>query len=304
MGNKYEEFAACIVLYNPDWKHLISAISELLKLGIPTFIFDNTEDADQRKEIKAALQNSFKQNIHLFSSPEGNIGLAAAYNFVAKKVVQTGIYQGLFLFDQDSIINKNAIESIVKSYSELLASNAPIGTISGYPIRKNGVPYRIRHLSGKNIRNNQDSLLQVKSVPSSYSLIPTLTFKQIGYFEEDFFIDCIDGNYSLRCRKEGLPVYIDKNGKFTHDVGIGDVIIFGKHLFPIANDYRYYYQIRNIILSKKRNDEKYLKDILLRFVIVLITAIYTIKPFPKIKYFIKGVLHGIANKSGSLNQLR
>jgi rhamnosyltransferase len=178
----------------------------------------------------------------------------------------------------------------------------PFGIISALAMRKEGMPYRIRN---RGVSSGKDSnLIEVDNVPSSFSLIPVTTFEKIGFFREDFFIDYIDMDFSLRCWKNNLPVYIARNATFTHDIGIGDVVIFKKRLFPYSDEYRHYYQVRNLILSFKFNNIgrfKTLIRVMERIVIVFVIGVYA-GGFNKRMYFLfKGIYHGYAGVSGKLN---
>jgi rhamnosyltransferase len=294
MNNIY----AGIVLYNPKDELYINIIQTLTDDNIISIIFDNSPSKSSRLQHIKAIKNI--QKTIFLSSETGNIGLSAAYNCIIDEVLKNKDAEGIFIFDQDTKINSNAVKKILSTYWSL--QNTNIGTISGYAIRENGIPYRIRP---KKRRKNDGVLKRVKRVPSSFTFYPISTIKRIGYFQSDFFIDHIDIDYSLRCLKNNLEVYIDTESKYIHRVGNGDVIFFNKHLFPISDPYRHYYQIRNLILSYIRNKEKttlIIKEIVTKILVVFVIGLYAGSFIERFKYLFLGIIHGILNKGGELNK--
>src|SRR5262249_15342683 len=84
------------------------------------------------------------------------------------------------------------------------------------------------------------------------SLVPAHVFRELGLFQEDFFIDYIDKDFCVRCWQAGKVVLIDKNLRFPHRIGNGDVGIANLQM-PVSSPFRHYYQVRNLILSSRRN---------------------------------------------------
>lgn len=293
------EFTGGIVLYNPDDNRFIESIDLLISLNIVVYVYDNSDSEIIRLQNKKLLNNYLPKDVVLVSSEKGNVGLAAAFNTIAEDVIKNLEYKGLFLFDQDTIINTEAINILINSF-KILAREEDFGSISGMAVRSNGKPYRMHLVSNQKTNSN---LISVKRVPSSFSLIPIKAFHKIGFFNEDYFIDQIDIDFATRCLKENLPVYIHKKATFVHSVGLGDVKIFNKTLFPIANEYRHYYQIRNMILCCKINSLG-IKPILIgtarRIIIVFIIGLYAGSFRKRMFFLFKGIFHGIKGVKGKL----
>lgn len=165
--------------------------------------------------------------------------------------------------------------------------------LAGFPLRKNGEPYRVRKLKTASFNH----LVKVYQIPSSYSLIPMRTFRKIGNFEKD------DNNYSLRFVQNNLNIFIDVRAKFIHDIGLGDVMFFNKFLFPYSTPDRHYYQTRNLILSYKRynlGDFKLIKKLGIRCIIIGYIGITKGNLFKRLNYMFRGIRDGINNKGGKL----
>lgn len=297
-GNE-KKFYAGIILFNPENELFVRSIEILLSCEIKVIVFDNSTKLECLNYNRQILFDRFGDNVFVLKSAKGNVGLGYPFNQIVKIAIKEGNCKGIYFFDQDSEVNLEAVVNLEKSFN-LLYLKEPFGIIAATAMRQNGMPYRIRKRHGV---SNYSNLLKVHQVPSSFSLIPITTFEKVGFFHEDFFIDHIDMDFSMRCWENNLAIYVDKNAKFIHEVGVGDVIFFKKRLFPISDTYRHYYQIRNLILSLKRNNKKnwfFFKEILIRIVVVFIISIYVGNFFERFRYLIKGIRDGFKGVSGKL----
>jgi len=293
-------FFAGIILYNPQNELFVESVKLLVDFGITVIIYDNSTIDSFIINNEKRINETFGEKVVLLKSKSGNAGLGLPFNEIVKKAIATHNCKGIFFFDQDSEVNHKALISLTSSFHEI-EKRQNFGIIAGCPIRRNGNPYRLRKRNG--LFSSKSNLIPVDQVPSSFSLIPISTFNKIGFFHEDFFIDHIDMDFSMRCWDNNLAIYVDKNAKFIHEVGVGDVIFLKKRLFPISDAYRHYYQIRNLILSLKRNNKKgwfFLKEILIRIVVVFVISIYAGNFFERLKYLIKGMRDGFKGVSGKL----
>jgi rhamnosyltransferase len=154
--------------------------------------------------------------------------------------------EGILFLDQDSTVAPQSLRRLIASF---VAEAEGLGVIGGFPVRSDGQPYRTRALRNG---GSQPDLLECRMVPSSFSIIPVRTFKVVGSFHEDFFIDHIDVDFCARCRRAGLRVIADRQATFSHAIGEQSVVAFGKYLCPGAAPFRYYFQFRNCLLSARR----------------------------------------------------
>ena len=294
-----KKFYAGIILFNPENELFVRSIEILLSCKIKVIVFDNSTKLECLSYNRQLLFDRFEDNVIVLKSAKGNVGLGYPFNQVVNIAIKEGNCKGIYFFDQDSEVNLEAIINLEKSFN-LLYLKEPFGIIAATAMRQNGMPYRIRK---RQEVSNYSNLLKVHQVPSSFSLIPVTTFEKVGFFYEDFFIDHIDMDFSMRCWENNLSIYVDKNAKFIHEVGVGDVIFFKKRLFPISDPYRHYYQIRNLILSLSRNNKKgwfFFKEVLIRTVVVFVISIYVGNFFERLRYLTKGMRDGFKGVSGKL----
>lgn len=295
-------FCAGIVLYNPDDLGFIESIKILLELRIDVIIYDNSSSNEHYENNTKKITSEFGDSVTVLNSLVGNIGLAAAFNCIVTHIMKINTYKGIFIFDQDTNLNLIALTKLISAFNDLQKDSKKLGIIAGYPFRKENMPYRIKPL--QRYPGEWPSIVNVKNVSSSFSLIPTKTFSKIGIFNETFFIDHIDMDFSMRCWKAGLPVCVQTEAKFIHNIGVGDVVVFNKFLFPIAHSYRHYYQVRNMIISYRENQESMfviLKEILLRTVVVSVISINSGDARSRFKYLFKGIKDGFKGVSGKLS---
>ena len=301
-NNLKKIFYAGIILYNPEDKMYLKSIKVLLSLGLKVVIFDNSTSAKHFSTNEKLIFDAFGKDVILLKSEKGNIGLGYPFNQIVNISINEGNCKGIYFFDQDSEVNSEAVINLGKSFDKLTLQK-PFGIIAALAMRKEGMPYRIRN-RGVSSGKEDSNLIEVDNVPSSFSLIPVTTFEKIGFFREDFFIDYLDLDFSLRCWKNNLSVYIAKNATFTHNIGIGDVVIFKNFLFPYSDEYRHYYQVRNLILSFKFNNIgsfKTLISVMQRIIIVLLIGVYAGGFSNRMYFLFKGIYHGYRGVSGKLN---
>lgn len=297
-----KNFFAIFILYNPTTLDLIeSNIKILNSFNIGIYVYDNTDDDFIRERNKNELLTLFK-DLNYFDSDGRNNGLSYAYNSIISALLATelNLNKGVYFFDQDSVITSNSISELIEYYDKLITIK-DFGLISGNPLRKNQMPYRIRQVY--NDKLNFENLIEVYQTSSSFSLIPLSLFKELGLFSDDFFIDHIDMDFCLRAKLIGKRIFIAKNATYIHEIGIGDVELAGFFLFPYGQPQRNYYQIRNMILSYKRSSQPIgiiLKETIIRFAIVTFIGFYKGNLVQRLKYFFKGINHAIKNRGGKL----
>lgn len=300
--NEEKIFYAGIILFNPENYLFIKSIRVLLTLGVKVVIFDNSTIQKNLVLNKKILFDEFGDLVILLQSAKGNVGLGYPFNEIVKISLKEKNSKGIFFFDQDSEVNKEAVLYLEESFNKLSVQKS-FGIIAALPMKKEGGSYRIRKRRVSLDSNLDSNLVEVQQVSSSFSLIPITTFQKIGFFYEDFFIDHIDMDFSMRCWKNNLPIYIDTRARFTHQIGLGNVVVCNKFLFPYSDEYRHYYQVRNLILSLKRNNDTYftiLKEVCLRLMIVIIISLYTGSAYKRLYFLLKGIIDGYNNKSGKL----
>jgi len=228
-----------IITYNPD-----SVLYELLndiknQVGKIIIVDNSTEQLTLNKLIQ--ISKLLDVNVVLNNE---NVGIAKALNQGVKIAKEMG-YNWVLTFDQDSKPYSNIIETITNAYNSY-PEKSKIGAIGVNAIKKDSeIYYKI---------SNQKKYFEKDYLITAGCLLSIETFNKIGGFREDFFIDNVDLEYSLRLKKNGKVSLITTECGMEHEAGnskykkwLGINISSSNH-----NSFRRYYMARNhVILSKE-----------------------------------------------------
>ncbi|EPA8654106.1 hypothetical protein ACQ7RL_003598 [Photobacterium damselae] len=277
--NKY----CIIVLYNPDIEKINKNVLDLLSQNIKVIIIDNTEyNNHEWFDIK-------NDNV-LYCQLNNNLGLSYAYNLGIKKIekFKPTNNSGVLFLDQDSDIN---IRNINLLYETFFLQESSTVIVAGNPLKRDGQAYR----------SYNERFVNVNFAISSFSIYRYSVFKNIGLFQEDFFIDHIDTDYCHRCIKKNLDIVIDTHVEFIQPIGTKPLYMFGRYLLPIPSTFRTYYQIRNVILSYNRDgiSKKFLiNEIKNRFIITVLSGYHERDLFKRLSLYFMGIFDGVRNIGG------
>jgi rhamnosyltransferase len=168
-----------------------------------------------------AVDNSPKADLHLYESlrqqgiqvifNRNNGGLAGAYNKGAEALLARQC-DVIFLLDQDSGIEASFFTGMMQGASELGTDTFLIGP-KIYEIKlEKCMPVIVpgkRLPKSVRIDGQTAGLFPTMCIISSGAAISAPAYRKLGAFREDYFIEYIDVEYSLRARKENVPVYMN-----------------------------------------------------------------------------------------------
>lgn len=289
----------CFVLYNPDDIHHLDSVEAVLKAGGRVVVFDNSDENLVRQDNRRILDSRFPGAV-VFMEDGGNIGLSAAFNKISNFVLQNADAEAIVLFDQDSTVSSDFFSSLVHGFRSV-KKKFKIGVYAAYAKRVSGPEYGVRIVDW--VKGLPSNLMAVKFAPSSFSLIPVEALREVGLFQDDFFIDHIDVDFSYRCWKLNRIVVIDKELRFPHRIGHGDALIFGKLLMPISAPFRHYYQARNNILSARRGGAPVLdtfRTVMGKILKVSLLGLHAGAFWTRLGFCLRGVMDGVRGRSGRL----
>lgn len=292
---------AIVVVYNRigNLRNLLETISPQVK---EILVIDN----GSKKSIVAELKDlvCLFPTVQLHENKQ-NIGLAAAQNQAIKSALnRTDITHILFL-DDDSLPADDMVEKLLRSQQEYEEQTGNgVGIIAPNPkpdVDNRNFFYVLRggflgYRKAPKLHSDSDI---VYSVIASGSLIPMETFKICGYFKSNYFIDCIDTEFSFRVYQHGLKILLVPEAKLTHSIGeITSKSIFHKKVdvwnhSPI----RKYYIIRNRIWLWREYFFKEFPYVLFEMkhsiTFVVKTVLFEKQRLKKIREIIRGIVDGI-----------
>ncbi len=250
--------------------------------------------------------NYLKKNkkIYLINN-KTNIGLAKALNIGIKKAKKIGMKM-VSLFDQDTYLKDNYSEKMFKNINQIkLKNKIALYNCRYFNLITNRYGSMIKFKFLRLIREKarkKDKYSYVEYVITSGSFIPINVFQYVGYMKDKLFIDYIDIEWCLRAKKKGYKIIIFQNIEIFQKLGESKFTIFG-NVYPIHTPQRMYYNFRNSILLYKSNyietNWKFV-DGFRNIFRILFYILLTSKRIQYSKYIIKGIYHGIINKSGRL----
>jgi rhamnosyltransferase len=230
-----------IVSYHPNVERLAELCRTLIASSAEIVVVDNSE--------VAATADLLPRACTLVALRE-NTGIAFAQNVGIKAAIAKGA-DVIVLFDQDSRPNDDLLPRLVAS----LVPGQP-GVVAPVCVdRATGreVPsYRLGRLgaSRKIYSAGKDAPYPVDLVMASGCAATAAAYALVGYMDEDFFIDFVDFEWCLRCRKHGVPVSVVPGAMMQHSIGERSVRFAGS----IHSAARSYYKLRNpMLLFRKSN---------------------------------------------------
>jgi GT2 family glycosyltransferase len=210
-------YAIGLVLYFPE-ESLLKRIDQMTELGYRIYIFDNSPfGATYSKEVQSNSQISYM-------TAGKNVGIAYSLATICATAYAQGFSSLLFL-DQDTGISAQTLEFI-----EQFPRSLPVEFQQQYA----ALVFSGHSSDGHFVK-------EVRLAISSGSLFNLAALKQIGWHNENYFVDCVDYELCLRARRYGFKIGIVGNTPdFDHVTEQPDqaFYFFGKKLlvrrYPIS----------------------------------------------------------------------
>jgi len=280
--------AGVVVLYNPEDAILDNVNSYIDEIDL-LYVVDNSD-------IKsAALVELLRENVKIvYVDNQGNQGIAHALNVGCNKAIEDG-YEWILTMDQDSMATLGMLKEMFDFFS-LSNDMDRISIIA--PFHAN--PF----CSESAVRQPYSEVL---TTMTSGNLLNLSSYKEIGSFNEELFIDYVDNDYCLRSKLKGYSVMQVNNAILKHNLGdLKQHKVLWKRFYSTSHSpIRRYYAFRNriyIVKTYKNNFSKYCKFEQSRFVVdMVIVLLYEKEKFQKIKMMFLGIVDGLKNKYGKFN---
>lgn len=271
-----------VVLFYPKEEKLVKNILSYLDQVEKLIIWNNTPLKDDC--ITLELLPSDK----ILRMGEGvNVGLGNAYNAAAAYALVNG-FTHLLTMDQDSYFKKDDCRKYFKIIDEV-------------NLKSIFSPNYLVH--GREWYTTDEAFVELETTMTSGSVYLVDLFSEIGLFREDFFIDAIDTEYSLRAKKNGIPTNGIPSVYLIHGAGYQKTKhkFLWKTFFP--NEYspvRSYYIVRNGIITKHLYPWANWKGFMYYWFYkrLFFVICYENAKFAKIKGLLYGFYHGMVGKTG------
>jgi rhamnosyltransferase len=294
--------AKVIVTYFPD-EDTLSYLGILPKHCRDVYVVDNTP-------VPHIVSFPDDENLHVERLNQ-NQGLSNALNKGIELAASEG-HRNIFVFDQDTRIPscyfdhmlqfKNVMDGRYTNCALCVPnfSDRNSGTFAKYPIISR---YSVRHRTCNNLESESpdDALIAI----TSGTFIDYEMYRQIGPFNDDYFIDFIDNEYCLRVYCQGFRIAVNCDVTIDHAIGQREsrrflsVSIKPNHHQPV----RRYYIARNGVRTALEYFKPYPSYSLLifaRFVHEILSIIfYERRAAKKLTYMCIGFVDGIIGRMGA-----
>jgi rhamnosyltransferase len=278
-----ENSGVVIVTYFPDdgFLYRLSLIAKQFKNIV---IVDNS-GLEEEREIPAVLT---KYNVKVIINKR-NLGVATALNQGIKFLSDINC-SWITCFDQDSEIKENFIAEVRKITESYSSRHVIVG--GNY---ERSILHKLSHFSFK----GDEGYKECKTVITSGSTFTLNLWRELGGFNEGYFIDSVDHEFCLRAKAISCQVIITKAIVMSHSIGHEGRLT----LVPLHSPLRKYYISRNVVhtirLCFMRENFWCLKQVLRLFVEFISILLIESQKIDKIKFYFIGLFHGFKNKYGS-----
>lgn len=283
---------AVMVVYNPD-STLEQNIKALLNEVARIIVVDNCSEPSVRSRIAAlAATCSFE----VIWNNE-NIGLAGGLNSGIRCALANQQYQWIATFDQDSRVFPGF-------------STAMLAAQAACPFRDKVAIIAPHHVPSSEVGDETPPRdgLQFKEITvalQSGSLFSRSAFKNVGLFDEAFFIDYVDFEFCLRLRKHGFRLIEATEAPIYHRVGTPTRHRFLGITCTVFNHspLRRYYAARNRLRVYKRyalSDPRWIgHDIWSWFKEIVKLVLFESNRWEKLAFAVKGGWDALRGRGGA-----
>lgn len=290
---------AIIVTFNPEVNFfnnfLLSCANE----------FDDVVVVDNASSNLDLLDKNQKFSNVMFIKNLKNIGIGAAQNIGIKYAQENNATHFIF-FDQDSKFDTGFLNLLLMKFQGLQASGCKVAAVGPSLIDSesgNSIPF-ISYKNGLKCRivAEKEEVIECFALLSSGTLTSVEVMRDVGLFNEEYFIAYVDVEWCARADNLGYSCYGLGSAILNHSLGDNRYYI-GKNVIPMHAPLRHYYVFRNgIFMLKSDAVPLYFKinDLIQLMRSFLIYLIFAPSKFTRLKFIIKGIFHGIINKGGKL----
>lgn len=223
-----EKEKVCAVICN--WnkvQELIACVESVLKSNFSNFdlvVVDNGSNPECLLEIKNQLHSSV-----ILLENEKNEGGAAGFNRGMKYALDQGIYDSIWLLDNDVVVDPSCLTELV---TELRKSedNAIVGAMilrmdfpdlltefGAYFDRKEFALHH--HLKDFSLSKVDTAVISVDFVPACCLIVDIAKLKKVGLMDDAYFLYCDDIDWCLQFKRAGYEIKATPLAKVWHKGG-------------------------------------------------------------------------------------
>ncbi len=299
-----ERICAVIVTYFPDVPQLHALVDNLRSQVNQVLVVDNSGEEHPCPEFQSCVCVEVICN-------STNRGVATAHN-QGIQWAKERFFTHVLLMDQDSLPETDMVAGLLSVEKKLLALGKRVAAVGPTVLdAKTRIAEPLLAVQGGRVLPQQCSettgYCEVAYLISSGCLIRQQILSETGLMDEGLFIDLVDVEWGLRCRKKGFVQYVSCGVQQFHSIGVKKDIAPGYYTITRHSPLRMYYQYRNFLLIARRYRCSpfgwFFYHLLRRLLprILLFPLLFS----PRLQYIImicRGVRDGIAGVDGKYNR--
>lgn len=296
---------AVIVLYNPDLGTVIKQYNSLVNQVANIIYVDN--GSSNFEEIKSQLNESSNKLLP-FSIIENkeNQGLGFAQNQGLKQAMMDGA-KYLLLLDHDSVVKEGFVDELYRAmYNKVNVKIAAVGPV--YVNEQTNEVYPITKYIGPFIKRIHPTteLEEASFLIASGSLISKEVLEDVGFMNEDLFVDYIDVYWSYKARSKGYKLFAVPTAVMNHQIGDKRITILGRKI-SMHSPLRRYYLTRNSIYMLRQpyiSIGYKIREVAFNIARILVYTIISNDRMKYLKYSMKGLIDGLNGQFGKCSYLK
>jgi rhamnosyltransferase len=282
---------AVVVAFHPD-DGLETRVAGIAAQVDRVVIVDNRSSAERTRVLDRLAE---RKDVHLIRNAE-NLGVATALNEGMSWARERG-YAWAFLFDQDSVLEEGALDTLAEVLSGFGGADATAVLGCNYlDVHAGRLRYPDERAAGFSWRER-------KTVITSGSLVSVGAYGAIGPFRDAFFIDHVDDEYCLRARRKGYRVLSTCKPVMLHSVGASTLHRLLWKRTGVTNHpaFRRYYMTRNHIILIREYctvEPRWVYDTAYsRMKSLVLLCLFEKQRPEKLRNMLKGFVHGVFGKT-------
>ena len=204
-----------------------------------------------------------------------------------------------FIFDQDTLIPKNYIKSMLEFKKAFENSKILIYAPNFIDINSKTYAsfYKFSKFSIKKLKCKKRHIIFPTLVITSGILLKTKAIEKIGYFNEDYLIDQVDNEYCIRLWKSGFKIAVNFDIVLKHSIGKRSTrkILFLNVKPSNHNAFRRYLIARNSLITVKKYPyiPVFIWETKILFHEFLSILVFEKEKYKRLKFLLKGLKDGI-----------
>ena len=291
---------AVFVTYMPDLEVLEKSLHSIFSQVRFIYVYDNSDKNIYSSDLSEIVSKF--ENVSLFSLG-GNLGIAKAQNIGLLKSVEASANFTL-LSDQDTIYPPDYIEKMFVNWDSLPSQWTVAGIAPSFrDANSGGDDEGFSFLRGINfVRFRSVSACEdVPQVIASGLIIYNKALHDVGYMDENLFIDWVDFEWCWRARSKGYKLVGCNNVNIDHSLGDSSTQINGRKI-SLHSPKRNYYIVRNgisIALTKKYLPSLMRFNIFLKSIrYIVVFSVFGCRHADNFFCCLRGLFHGLVGRLG------